>query len=439
MLIFVENKTPRVVYITDFVIRQLLGFELILTDDLNLFQKNKDVKINYSSIPQNGDEFFLPPYPLLFQANIHQQDTNITNFFDLACLFKITDSQSDFPFDIFAAAFWLITRYEEYLPTCRDNHGRFKATSSLAYQKDFLHLPIVQLWVKQFFFALKTKFPDLPYLQPNVFQFKASYDIDMAWSYREKGIIRTVGGILQDVRKGRFREIYNRLLVLSRIKNDPFDSFKFLEVLHQKYNIHPMFFFLLGDFGKFDKNTRYNNKNLTFLIQKIHQKYNVGIHPSYASNKKLKQLEVEIQRLAQITQANVVDSRQHFLKLILPDTYRRLIRCGIKNDYSMGYAADIGFRAGVSVPFFWYDLENEKVTDLLIHPFQVMDVTLKNYLKLDPEEALEKISKMINVIKSVGGDFTTLWHNSSFAEGDGWDREWKDLYENIIIQAVERD
>ncbi len=439
MLIFVENKTPRILYITDFVIRQLLGYELIVTDDFHFFKKSRDTKINYSLTVNSGVDFFLPPHSLLFQTDINQLDTNITIFFELPCFFKVTNCEANFPFDIFAASFWILTRYEEYLPNERDIHGRFIASNSLAYQKGFLQLPIIQLWAKELFFALKSIFPEITAPQQQQYQFKASYDIDMAWAYREKGIVRTVGGILQDLRNRRFSNLLNRVLVLSNQRNDPFDSFSFLEGLNQKYNIHPIFFFLLGDFGKFDKNTKHTNKSLASLVQKIHQKHETGIHPSYASNNKPNQVKTEINRLAQITQKKTTNSRQHFLKLSFPETYQRLIDNGIKSDYSMGYAADIGFRAGVGVPFLWYNLEKEETTDLLIYPFQVMDVTLRNYLKLNPEEAFIKVVEIIHLMKSIGGTFMTLWHNSSFAEQDGWTAEWKDLYEKIVKEASKID
>ncbi len=436
MLIFVENKTPRVLYITDFVMRQLLGYELLVTDNIDLFTKSRDAKINYSSSSKSDNEFFLPPHLLLFQTDISEQDTNITIFFDLVCFFKSTNPKSDFPFDIFAAAFWLLSRYEEYLPCQKDIHGRYVATSSLAYQENFLHLPIIQLWAKKFSFALKKVFPKISENQQKKFQFKPSYDIDMAWAYRQKGILRTIGGALQDLRNGRFSKFSKRISVLTNQKDDPFDSFSFLEELHQKYNIHPIFFFLLGDFGAFDKNTKHTNKKLASLVQKIHQKHNTGIHPSYASNEKENQVTIEINRLTQITQEKTIRSRQHFLRLSFPKTYQRLLENGIKEDYSMGYAADIGFRAGVGVPFYWYDLEKEEKTDLLIYPFQVMDVTLRHYLKLNPEKAFIQVKKIIQTMKSVGGTFMTLWHNSSFSEEDGWDAEWKDLYVKIIEESL---
>ena len=73
----------------------------------------------------------------------------------------------------------------------------------------------------------------------------------------------------------------------------------------------------------------------------------------------------------------VTKSRQHFLAFELPTTYLKLIQSGILEDYSMGYASHLGFRAGICSPFRFYNLLEEKETDLVVYPFQVMDVTLQ--------------------------------------------------------------
>ena len=127
-------------------------------------------------------------------------------------------------------------------------------------------------------------------------------------------------------------------------------------------------------------------------------------------------------------------SRQHFLKLTFPNTYRHLIQVGIQSDYTMGYADNIGFRAGIATPFYWYDLENEAMTNLKIYPFQVMEVTLKEYLKLSPEEAIVYVKPLIEATKAVGGTFTTLWHNSTLSETEGYEG-WRRVYEAILEEA----
>ena len=178
--------------------------------------------------------------------------------------------------------------------------------------------------------------------------------------------------------------------------------------------------------------------NFQNLILKIASKYEVGIHPSYRSNQDVNRLKMEINRLKEMLKPKSIalkSSRQHFLKLTLPETYRRLLDVGVTHDYTMGYADQIGFRAGVAIPFNWYDIENETVTDLIIHPFQVMDVTLQQYLKLSPNEAIEVVKPVIESIQKFGGTFTTLWHNSSLSETDEW-RGWRAVYEAIIKMAL---
>jgi hypothetical protein len=211
-----------------------------------------------------------------------------------------------------------------------------------------------------------------------------------------------------------------------------------MEKLHKKHNLNPFFFWLLADHGEFDKNIDWQNGRLQSLIRRIAHKYGAGIHPSYQSNAAFPILKMEKERLENILKLpplSILRSRQHFLKLRFPDTYRNLLKAGILEDFSMGYADDIGFRAGIANPFYWYDLENEQVTVLKVHPFQVMEVTLQQYLELSPDEAIEKVKPLVAAIKAVGGTFTTLWHNSTLSNIDEWEG-WRKVYEEVIIEAL---
>lgn len=101
----------------------------------------------------------------------------------------------------------------------------------------------------------------------------------------------------------------------------------------------------------------------------------------------------------------------------------------------MGYAAEIGFRAGTAHDFLWFDLKANECTDLRVFPFQVMDVTLRNYLGLSPAAALSATQELIDQCRLVGGRFCSLWHNSSFAPLDGWTEEWKEVYQQLYHSA----
>lgn len=47
---------------------------------------------------------------------------------------------------------------------------------------------------------------------------------------------------------------------------------------------------------------------------------------------------------------------------MLPEHYSYLNELEIANDYSMGYPETIGFRAGTSTPYLFYDLNMEITT-----------------------------------------------------------------------------
>jgi hypothetical protein len=117
----------------------------------------------------------------------------------------------------------------------------------------------------------------------------------------------------------------------------------------------------------------------------------------------------------------------------MPETFRQLRLAGITHDYSMGYADAVGWRAGTNFAFPWYDLEREEATSLTIHPFAAMDVTLKNYLHLDPAEAEQTVLTLANGLQPFGGPFMLLWHNTSFAGIYGWG-EWREMFGGLVEQ-----
>jgi hypothetical protein len=122
-------------------------------------------------------------------------------------------------------------------------------------------------------------------------------------------------------------------------------------------------------------------------------------------------------------------SRQHFLKLSLPETYRTLVELGIKEDYTMGYPNAIGFRASTCTPFNFYDLKSEKELPLRVVPFQAMDRALLETFA--PQEAVSETLRMASRIKEVGGTFVTIWHNESLSGINEW-KGWENVFETIV-------
>jgi len=455
ILLYSPTITNRLRYIATLVLEELLGLEIEWITDLDGFRQiNQDdrqlneAKLNYSQQYTSEDDFWMPAVDLLFEKGIKEQDIEVlrkTQFplvrrtqwerVGLPYFFKAADIRADLSFDLFAMCFYLVSRYEEYLPFEADQHGRFSAKVSLAFSESFLNIPLVNLWAFRLGDALKIRFPKLVITEPS-YRFLPTIDVDMAWAYLHKGILRNGGAFGKALLSGQLEAVKKRWAVLSGKEMDPFNTFLYLAKAHAKTNAKPIFFFLLGKHGKYDKNTAPNHPKLQQLIQTLCENNEIGMHPSYGSNTNRKQLFAERQQLEKISSQTISKSRQHFLKLHLPTTYQELIALGISDDYSMGYAAEVGFRASIASPFYWYDLEKEEATSLKVHPFQVMDVTLKEYLKYDLAKAKEKIAELVNTTRIAHGQFSSIWHNSSFAAEDGW-KGWEEVYEFLLDNASE--
>lgn len=434
IIIYTPRITPRIQYAWEIILRHVLQAEYTLCSDLAAYRNADGCKINYSTERQDAREVFIPAGNLLFASGIRPQDTTVFYLETRPAFFQCNVPDADIPFDMPAAIFYLVTRYEEYLPFEPDPHDRFPAAASLAHQNGFLQIPIVNYWCLDFYDLVKKYYPQIE-VGKSRYQFRPTYDIDLAWAYRHKGFARTIGAGLRHLLRADFTSLQHQFHTLFGKKADPFDSYDYLENLHQQFNLHPIYFFLLGDYAPFDKNIHHRQPALRRLIRRLDQQNETGIHPSYRSHQQPERIGMERQRLEDMTAHPIAHSRQHFLRLRFPHTCRALLNAGIRHDYTLGYADAIGFRAGIATPFPWYDLEAETTTKLMMHPFQVMDVALKTYLKLPPEAAVLAVRNLIEQTKAVGGTFSTIWHNSSLSHLDGW-QAWRPVYETILQMAT---
>lgn len=433
ILIYTSEATKRLEYILKFIFADILNHEFQITTDKVNFQKSNLPKINYSN-EEIADSFWIEPKDLLFETNILQKKIDVSTWNNHKIFFQTSD-KSDIPFDVFAASFYLISRYEEYLPFSADQHGRFEASQSLAFKNGFLQDPIVDQWIYELAQMLSNKFFGFT-LPERKFTFIPTIDIDNAYAYLYKGAVRTIGAAMRDLFKLDANENIKRFQTLAGEK-DPFDTYSYIDSLHAQYGISPIWFFLVGNYSEYDKNLPIENEGFQELICKIAERAEVAIHPSYESNQSFEQLKNEYDYLSKITGKSITKSRQHFLKLFFNQTYQNLIKLGIKEDYTLGYASDIGFRASTCTPFLFYDLLNEHETELRIYPFEVMDVTLNQYLKLSIEEAEQKIKCIIDKIKAVNGTFICLWHNESLSDHGYW-KGWEPVYKKMLEIIFEK-
>ena len=436
VMVYALQTTPRLEYTLEVVLGRLLGLSFHITHDPEAWQQYSGAKICYGNVPVVSPAcVHIPACGLLQASGIQAQYPKGHWQEETPGLFAAGNSR-DWQDDCLATAFYLLSRYEEYLPFEPDRHWRFPAKAAIAVQEKIVHLPVVQLIADRLGRQLQSLHSGLVVRRP-AFQYLPTYDIDLAWAYRYRPWWRQTGGFINDIRLGRFQMLRERMAVLSGHQGDPFDTYQWLEDLHRQTGLPARFFFLLGDYSRYDQNHPHHLPAMQHLIKSIAGQHPVGIHPSYASNDHPGQLEKEIKRLENIIDQPVRDSRQHFLRLRFPSTYRQLPAAGIQRDYSMGFSEITGFRAGIAVPFPWYDLPAEKQTDLEIHPFQIMDVTLQEYLKYEPDRALAEMNQLATTLRQTGGNLVTLWHNSSVTTQPA-QLPWRNMYRQWLLEQASK-
>ncbi len=434
LLLYTHTITPRLQYVTDFISKELFESPLLLTIDKQVYKEYTGPRLNYSATDFSEEEFFIKAHSLLFETGIQPQSINC---FEVNFNKAFFQTKGDFSFDLLSAIFYLLSRYEEYLPHQKDNYGRYAHVNSLAYKENFLNQPLINLWLNDFKKALLQKFPSLVFKRGH-FKFIPTYDIDIAYSYKSKGWKRNLGGALRSVAKGKWSELRERIEVLQGERKDPYDAYEWLDALHLYCKVKPVYFFLVAQTQKYyDKNIPTSSKLLQELIAYFAKVYKLGLHPSWQSSVANEStiLKEEKEWLEVVADKEIVHSRQHYIKFDLPLTYRRLLECGITRDYSMGYGSVNGFRASVASSFQWFDLEINSVTPLVIFPFCFMDTNAFFQQKLSEREAYDELKHYYTILKKINGLLITIWHNN-FLGSDKKTTQWKEMYELFMKEDI---
>ncbi len=427
ILIYCPISSPRLTYTVKQLFGALLCAKYAVTTSKAIFLATNNARINYSTETIEG-AISIIPQGLLSENIISSPSPTIGNWDDVLTLFPTKNAP--LPFDIFSAIFYLLSRYEEYTDTHRDLHNRFTAKQSFAYKNNFLHLPIINIWANKLRLLINKQYSlNINKLEYN---YVSTIDIDQVYYYKYKPLFKNILGGAKQLLKGEFSNLLQRIKTTFGSSPDPNNVYSWMADEHKKTNTKAFFFFLMGDaHPPYDPPPLYHKKEVAEIIKQIAKSNLAGIHPSYHSFNTKNIVREEKQRLATITNQNITNSRQHYLRFALPTTYRLLASCGIENEYSMGYADHVGYRAGIAAPFTWFDLEKNEETSLSIHPFAVMDVTLKNYMKQNPTEAVDTIKNLNAPVVENGGTFMSLWHNESLGNTGAW-KNWRQVYQLLL-------
>ena len=427
LLIYTHKITPRLTYIMRHIFVNILGIELDFTTKVEEFIKHTGPKITYTKQPLQN-EFFIRSNDLLFEQGINDIQLNIGDYDGTPCFFQAGE-RSTLPFDIFAASFFMLSRYEEYLPHVKDIHGRFSPKDSIAFQNGFLKKPVVDIWAFKLLNALKERFADLEY-KNKTYDFISVIDVATSHCYANRGLMRGVIGMLMDLGTFKLKRVVERIAVGLNRQKDPYDNYNELIALHKKYKIKCNFFFQFADYSKYDKNVSTNSIKFKSLIKHVADYMPVSLAASYSSFSDLELLKKEKANLEEVINRPVNNCKMRYNRVDVPQTYRNLIAAEFTNDFTMGYTFELGFRAGTCTPFQFYDIPLEVKQPIKVHPFAIHDISLSKIKK--DEEIYRQIELLTNEVKKVNGTLIAMFSNEVL--GNKEDRDWMTVYSEVIKQ-----
>ena len=415
--VYLPFKSNRLSYVLDVISNRYLNLEFTETRDV---ENDPDVNVEkvvsiYKQV-ESSNVLQFPHLGILTEDKptgqmLSQYKTGLHSW-----------NQDELPkFDYLGHIFLCLSRYEEYVIPTRDDHGRFSSKDSILSELELLETPIVDMFIFQFVSLLEKRFKIKVVQKLNDPSFYSTIDIDLPWKYQNLKLPYNL------------KKLKN---LSSKNKNDPFDTYQEIKELHERIDLMPYVFFLTPGSSQYDFIDKYKIEKYRNLIREIGLFSHTGMHPPYHALDD-KQILLSSKEFVESALSSELEfNRMHYLRLNIPITYRLLIDLNLKYDFTLGFADSIGFRAGTSRPFYWYDIEKENKTELKLFPISAMDVTLKNYMKLNPDHALKRLKSMYERVIKFNGSFQVLWHNSSLDEKE-WSG-WKDVYHEIILHCGQK-
>ena len=387
LLILSPQTSPRLDYVCQVIFERVLGLDFSITDNEEKYKAHTDFKLRY-----------VPKTDLLFETGIRKQDEEIL--------------LQDKP----ALAFYLLTNYEEYLPDCpRDQHGRIVHEQSFVVRHQLYKQAIVQRIALEYKTLLSKQKPGFSWPKKK-YRFVSTFDIDIAYAFKGKTLFHFCGALAKSILTLQWNNA--RQIIKARYQQDfqdPYDVYDIEKQLCEQHQLHPIYFFLTSDRTRYDRNISPRSSYFSDLIQKVKTYATIGLHPSYHS-KNQNDIIKERKTLEEKGQVKIQYSRQHFLKVKFPDTFRNLIAAGITDDYSLGFYDRIGFRNGMAIPFPFFDVKDNKCTQLMLHPLLIMDSAAVQELGMN-EKYQKGITELIREVKTVGGEMIALWHSNFMPQG----------------------
>jgi hypothetical protein len=351
--------------------------------------------------------------------------------------------------DLLGTSFFFLTQQDEKGDRGEKNKGRFPAKGSWRDQENVLRVPLVNHYFEIMFglFQMVAKETGQPLLSKRLWPSGSklavalTHDVDIldkwslyvlfrVWTLLKKGNLKALLRMLLKLPGFVFKRdkcLYGVSLILEQEKIRDFTS---------------TFFFLASEPGLktiLKSDVTYSIKKAKPVVETIlNRRGEVGLHGSFSSYQKHKDLKKEKDSLDRLLSTPCQGIRQHFLYLKIPQTWRSQCESGFLYDCTLGYPDRSGFRSGFALPFRPYDIQTDQEIGIWEINTNVMDQTYDKYDRKSIDQIKREIGKLGDQLESTGGGLLTLlWHTNVLDEFGFPD--FLKLYGELLGELVKRE
>jgi hypothetical protein len=369
--------------------------------------------------------------PFLFS-----QDGGVFSFFDDFCVIRK---------DIIASGFYFLTCWHEYILSHKGMpKGRVDFKQSLQNRWDFTEIPVVDIYCQMLFRTISLLLPefirDIHWNEKDAFALSLSHDVDYWHFWTPKQILNTYQYNLSTLYKRPLNAVFKMLghTIDKALGNNPWRKIHRIIKKEEALDVQSTWFLLAKDDFDDDRqnyisHVKYREHILDLLSQK-----DIGLHgsPESAFDVQVLNRELDVLRKLGLSPSGF---RTHYLHFDYQKSFSVLEQAGIKYDSTLGYWEHIGYRAGISFPFYPFNLKENRPFRVLEIPLIVMDTTLFSHkaMNLNSIRAGLRLSGMLVRAAKYQSHISLLWHNTTFDIIDF--PFWGSLYWSMIKKAKKRD
>ena len=323
------------------------------------------------------------------------------------------------------SAILTLSRFEETLPSHRDEHGRFRTASSVAWAGGFHDRPIVDEYGLALEQALRAL---LPGWQPARREFRVmlGHDVD------EIGLPFNLRSAIAHTfrRMNPASTVRDLVAPLTGVDTTYAHLLREIVSLSIEHRLSSTVYWKCSTKGPHDTGYDLRDPRILAMIQSFRdQGVRLGVHPGYETYGRPARFASEVRAVTDLLGTRNVGGRQDFLRWD-PSCWLKWEAEGLAYDASVGFADWIGFRAGTAQPYRPWLLQENREAALLEIPITAMDSAMHGYMKLSADEALLKLRSYAARCRAVAGVFHLVWHSTTMMN-PGYARTYKTLLKEL--------